>query len=101
MDYVETAEADFDSADVNVMTPVSLHLDYSPKPSSAAEAATTDGKYRDGIKGRSHLLTSCGVIPKDPMTGYLCGTNIDSASFTANTAIPLRRPRISIPFAAI
>lgn len=48
------------------MTIESMRLDQSPTPSSAAEAATTEGKYREGIKGKKPLAHKLWSHSKGP-----------------------------------
>jgi hypothetical protein len=69
MNDVSIAEVDPDTDGVGIMTPVSLHLDQSPTPSSAAEAATTEGKYRDGVKGKKPLAHKLWSHSKGPGDG--------------------------------
>ncbi len=69
MNGVSIAEVDPDTDGVSIMTPMSLHLDQSPTPSSAAEAATTEGKYRDGVKGKKPLAHKLWSHSKGPDDG--------------------------------
>jgi hypothetical protein len=55
MGELEPAIADYDTTQAMTITPESLHLDQLATPSSAAEAAATEGKYCERTGGKRPL----------------------------------------------